>query len=85
MGIDYSKKMIDLARRLENGRMHFHVGDITDAKSLRILRNPFDCVVSCRCLINLGTRTNQLRAIDNVYDLLTEDGLFVFCEGSKSE
>lgn len=81
VGIDYSKNMIDNAKKLEDEKLRFHVASILDKESLGALGAPFDCVVSFRCLINLGTLENQLEAISQVSELLKPGGVFVFCEG----
>lgn len=83
VGTDYSSNMIGLAKKLENKKLHFKVADILDKESVKNLSGPFDCIVSCRCLINLATTDNQLMAIDHIFELLNEGGTFVFCEGSR--
>lgn len=80
-GVDYSDRMIKLATKLENGQVHFFLGDILEQDN-GILGGGFDCVVSCRCLINLGSIEKQIAAIDRVVELLRDDGVFAFCEGS---
>jgi len=82
VGIDYSDKMIGLARKLENRKLHFSCDDILDLNHLKAAYNRFDCIISCRCLINLGSTKNQRQAIANVHKLLNRNGLFVLCEGS---
>jgi SAM-dependent methyltransferase len=83
VGIDSSKNMIKIAKKLENKKMHFYVASILDEESLKVLGEPFDCVVSFRCLINLGSVQNQLKAINHATELLKNGGMFAFCEGSR--
>ncbi len=83
IGIDGSENMIKLAKNLENDNLHFYKEDIL-SPDWHIRYGVFDCVTSCRCLINLGTLQNQIRAIDALAKLLPKGGLFVFCEGSKN-
>lgn len=79
IGIDYSENMIKLAKKLEDSKTQFQVANIIDDLHLN---RTFDCVVSCRALINLGSLENQIKAIDKIHSLLSDGGLFVFCEGS---
>ncbi len=83
VGIDYSRNMINSTRSLENEKLSFYVASILEKKSLRRLGAPFDCVVSFRCLINLGNIGNQLKSISHASQLLKTGGVFVFCEGSQ--
>jgi SAM-dependent methyltransferase len=81
-GIDFSANAIGFARHLEGPDLRFYVEDVLTSDWEH--RYTFDCVVSCRCLINLGTVENQLRVIDRITARLPEGGLFIFCEGSKT-
>jgi SAM-dependent methyltransferase len=81
VGIDYSKNMINIAKNLENEKLRFYVASILEKESLKALGPAFDCVVSFRCLINLGNLENQLKAISHASQLLKTGGVFVFCEG----
>ena len=83
VGIDFSGNMVSMAEKLSDNRIHFYHADILEEESLRTLYGRFDCVISCRCLINLGSVQNQLAAIDHIHSLLSSRGMFVFCEGSR--
>ena len=52
IGIDYSDNMINLAKKLEDDKVHFYATNIIDDVHLN---RTFECVVSCRSLINLGS------------------------------
>jgi len=82
VGIDSSTNAIEFAKKIESDRLRFLVDDVLSPGWQD--RYDFDSVVSCRCLINLGTLDNQLRVIDTVARRLPTGGLFVFCETCKN-
>jgi SAM-dependent methyltransferase len=82
VGVDYSANMIRIAEKLANEQIQFYHGDILEEQIVKPFDRKYDCIISCRCLINLGTLGNQLRAIDRIWTLLHDGGTFVFCEGS---
>jgi SAM-dependent methyltransferase len=81
VGLDSADAAIHFAKTLESDKLHFYVDDVLTTSWQHKYR--FDCVVSCRCLINLGTLENQLRVIDTVADSLPSGGMFIFCETSR--
>ncbi len=83
VGIDYSRNMIDNARRLQNEKLGFYLASVLERDTLEGISAPFDCVVSFRCLINLGSVENQRKAVHNICELLKPGGVFVFCEGLR--
>ena len=86
IGVDYSEKMIEEAKKASNGipNVTFLVGDV-----LSISRHPdlqhlrFDTILSERCLINLANWEEQKLAILQLRRLLTPDGSLVLVENTK--
>lgn len=81
-GIDFSQQMIDIAQsQLETatnliGTLQFDHGDVLNLKESR----KYDVVITNRCLINLENEDQQLQAISNIYDVLSESGIFLMLE-----
>jgi SAM-dependent methyltransferase len=80
LGIDYSNGMIKLASKRENSRLHFAVADILNKPYLDF--SP-DVIISCRCLINLGSGQNVEKAVRFLINQLQEGGLLVLLEASR--
>jgi len=78
-GIDFSEEMIAIAKQHESDRLKFEQGDIL------ILTEPdkYDIVITDRCLINLGSADEQVRAIDSIYKLLKPSGVYLMLECTK--
>lgn len=81
VGIDYSKSLIDQARR-SHKKISFNVCDVLDIKN-KFTENQFDAVISIRCLINIPEIKLQYTAIDNILHVLKPGGLLFFSEGYK--
>jgi len=79
LGLDYSAGMIALAKKKESKHLVFQQADLLDEPSL-----PFapDMVVSCRCLINLGSHRDVRKALRYFHDILPIGGKLVLCECS---
>ncbi len=83
IGVDYSEKMIEEAKKASNGvpNVTFFVGDV-----LSISRHPnlqqlrFDAIVSTRCLINLANWDEQKLGILQMRKLLEGDGNLILVE-----
>lgn len=83
IGVDYSEKMIEEARKASKGvpNVTFVVGDV-----LSIARHPylqqlrFDAVISTRCLINLANWDEQKLGILQMRKLLERDGNLILVE-----
>jgi len=81
-GIDFSQSMIDIAQSQMGtvadliGTLRFEHGDVLN------LKEPikYDVVITNRCLINLENEDQQLQAISNIYDALSENGVFLMLE-----
>ncbi|MFC1730164.1 class I SAM-dependent methyltransferase [candidate division KSB1 bacterium] len=81
IGIDYSMKMIESARKsYANDNLSFDVGDVL---SLNFKNELFTVVNSTRCLINLTSWEDQKKALYNLHSLLVDKGLLILTEGIK--
>ncbi len=86
-GIDYSKQMIENAKKLFTlkknnikGKVKFFQSDVLNNK---IEENKYDVIITERCLINLGTWENQKKALTNLYKYLKPGGKLLMLEGFK--
>ncbi len=81
VGMDYSEAMIERARAAAGSasRLRFESGDVLALGPDRF--GAFDVVLSSRCLINLASWEDQLRAIRNIASVLEPGGRFLFLEG----
>ena len=79
LGLDYSEGMIALAKRNESPSLKFEQADLLEEPSL-----PFEpeMIVSCRCLINLGTQANVVTVVRYFHRVLPVGGKLVLCECS---
>lgn len=87
VGVDYSQRMIEIAKRnLENRkanldeRIDFEVGNVL---ALPFRDQSFDCVISDRCLINLATQEEQEGAIKEIGRVMVSNGLYFMCENTE--
>jgi ubiquinone/menaquinone biosynthesis C-methylase UbiE len=80
LGLDYSEGMIQVAKKKETSRLKFQRADLLKEPAM-----PFvpDMIVSCRCLINLGTQANVIRTIRYFHRALPIGGKLVLCECSE--
>jgi len=75
-GLDFSEKMIQQAVAADTEKqVNFIVGDVR-----RVNIDPFDCIVSERCLINLKTWEEQQKALLNLKDSLKPGGRIILVE-----
>jgi len=88
-GIDYAEDMISEAKgNLEKikdkikGNADFSLGDIMRPETLP--NKQFDMIFTERCLINITNWEEQKKAIENISNLIKQDGLFLMLEGSKT-
>lgn len=87
-GIDYSENMISVANKtLESksdlkNNVNFLVGDILNLKN--IPNNTFDTIITDRCLINLTSIDNQIKAIKELHRILKPNGMYLMCEDTKN-
>ena len=84
-GIDFSEEMVNAAKERQKqtsdlmGKLEFSHGNVLDLKETI----KYDVVITDRCLINLRTVEEQMKAIDNIFDVLKEGGLFLMMECTK--
>jgi SAM-dependent methyltransferase len=85
VGVDYIPKFVDRARALARhgdvGNAAFLVGDVLDLESVRSDHGLFDVVITIRCVINLASLENQVRAISQIASCIRPGGLFLTSEG----
>lgn len=85
VGIDYIPRFVDrardLARQAEVDNVDFLVGDVLDLESVRRDQGLFDLAIAIRCVINLASLENQVRAISQIASCVRPGGLFVASEG----
>jgi ubiquinone/menaquinone biosynthesis C-methylase UbiE len=85
VGVDCSGQMIETAldhlaaRPALEGRVSFSLGDATDL-GLSCGDSTYDAVTTDRCLINLGSREDQARAIAQIAAYLKPGGYYVAIE-----
>ena len=81
-GIDFSQQMIDVAKTQLNkianlqGSLEFEYGDVLNLNESK----KYDVVITNRCLINLESDEQQIQAIDSIYEVLNDDGIFLMME-----
>jgi ubiquinone/menaquinone biosynthesis C-methylase UbiE len=85
--IDYSEAMIQTARETLSrshgdlqDRVAFSVGDVRNTKRPS---ETFDAVITDRCLINLASRQDQEKALQEVHRILKKGGLYLMCEDTE--
>ncbi|OQX14500.1 MAG: hypothetical protein BWK76_14545 [Desulfobulbaceae bacterium A2] len=78
-GIDFSEEMIRVAQSMLSSqeKIEFQVESVTDLSSPD---ECFDVVLSERCLINLCSWEEQMRAMDQICRVLKKGGLFIMAE-----
>lgn len=86
-GMDYSGEMVAIARSAlkeqpesVQARVQFREGDATriDAPAAS-----FDVVTTDRCLINLPSTADQLRALGEIHRVLRPGGVYLMCEDTQ--
>lgn len=86
VGMDYSSKAIKIASELhknliDTGKMELVVCDLLNVQQSFVGR--FDTVVSERCLCNLKSKKDQIKALEIIGNYLKPDGIAIVCEPSK--
>lgn len=86
-GVDYSEKMIEAAKISLSkepadvqARVSFKVGDVT---ALEFPAESFDIITTDRCLINLITREDHVKAVESIRKILKSNGKYLMCECSE--
>lgn len=81
-GIDFSEDMIRMANERKGsitglkGEVEFERADVLNPKKTK----KYDVAITNRCLINLENYEDQKNAIDNIFEILKDDGLFLMME-----
>jgi len=78
VGIDYSEKMIDMAKKNETANASFYLGDI---KNIQYPDNIFDVTYTTRVLINLPTWKEQIMGINECIRVTKPAGTIILSEG----
>lgn len=84
-GLDYSQEMIDAAKdalaRAKGlaGDLRFACGNVLKLEE----DTKYDVIITNRCLINLENDQQQMEAIDNIFRIIKDDGLFLMMECTK--
>ncbi|MBL4844252.1 MAG: class I SAM-dependent methyltransferase [Planctomycetes bacterium] len=85
VGLDYVDAFVEratvhaAARSSEN--VAFGHGDVLDLSPIRAAHQPFDVVITIRCLINLASWENQLQGLAELAACVRPGGLFLSSEG----
>lgn len=82
LGFDYSKQMINEARKRRIKKTKFMELDMTDKKQLQLLNQKFDYIITKRSLINLANFKQQVNVLDKLSKLLKKNGKILSCENS---
>ena len=81
-GVDYSEKMIEEAdksnekKKFEN--ISFKVSNVLNSEDFE--ENKYDLVTTERCLINLSTHEDHIKALKNIHKTLKKDGVAILSE-----
>jgi ubiquinone/menaquinone biosynthesis C-methylase UbiE len=78
-GVDYSDRMIKIAKSSESAKIKFEQMEIFSLKPER----KFDIITSCRCIVNTPTDRGQLAMIKKMESLLKPGGHLILVERSK--
>ena len=81
LGVDYSESMIKRANK-EFGHIENIEFDVQDVLALDVPEQSFDVAITQRCLINLSSWEDQVKAIENIAKSLKPEGVFFMQEGS---
>jgi ubiquinone/menaquinone biosynthesis C-methylase UbiE len=86
-GVDYSETMILNAEKALlasddeiQKRITFQVGDV---RATGLPDATFHAVITDRCLINLTSREDQMKAVREVHRILMPGGLYLMCEDTE--
>jgi ubiquinone/menaquinone biosynthesis C-methylase UbiE len=82
VAVDYSDRMVDVAREAvrASGRLNVEVQS-ADVLDLAPHAGAFTAVSCVRCLINLGSESDQMRALDEMVHALRPGGRLFLIEG----
>ena len=84
LATDYSEKMIDLAQKnYQRENIAYKIWDITEPDELPFSTKNFDLIFSQRVIQNLPSWGEQKKVINNLINLLADNGLLILMECSK--
>jgi SAM-dependent methyltransferase len=86
IGVDFSQTLIDGARELHatGDASHLPVTFVHgDVRQLMYEDGSFDAAISERCLLNLPSREDQWRTINEVHRVLRPGGIYLMVEGTE--
>ena len=78
IGIDYSKNMIEQAKKLQKKNLKFYLADIWDFDN----QQNFDIIISSRCFINQTNSKNQIKLFKLLHRMLKPKGHLIIAEAS---
>jgi len=78
LGIDYSEKMIEQAKKLGKKDLRFEYTDLTNYQT----DSKYDVIVSCRSIINQSTIMNQVKLFKFLHSILKPKGHLLIAEAS---
>lgn len=79
-GIDFSEQMIKTAKEFERDKLRFEQGNILALNE----SEKYDIIITNRCIINLESTQDQIKAINNINDTLKTHGTYLMLECTKS-
>jgi len=80
---DFSSEMISAAKENKSSVSHKIEFFVHDMEKLNLISESYDLIISKRALINLNSYDKQVEVINNIYNLLQNEGTFLMCESSK--
>lgn len=78
--IDFSKELIQIARKRKLKNVKFKVGNALD---LKYANETFDVVFTERCLINILSWVKQKKALFEIHRVLKKGGVYIMIESFK--
>lgn len=85
IGIDYARKMIENAKKFGIKNSEFYELEINKCLDLlKFTDIKFDLIFTKRALINLDSNREQIKAINNISNLLKKGGRLICCESSQT-
>ena len=87
LGIDFSKEMIFKANKNNKYKdIKYLTLDMNDINQLKKIHNiTFDYIITKRSIINVLSRSKQLKVIDNLGNFLKKSGKLLSCECSRDD
>lgn len=83
VGVDFSEKMIEIAKRLERDNVIFRIGDVLNLEKIVEEFGTFDSVTTRRLLINLCSWSDQKKVLEEFRKCLKPDGCLILIEATN--